>query len=87
MEMLLFTVYDVITDTYSFPFSAKNKTDATRSFRVAANDPKTSIGQNPQDYSLYYLGTYNDENASFTQDKAPELVVRATSILNANGAL
>ena len=41
-----------------------------RAFIYAANDLTTDVGRYPSDFSLYHLGTYDDETAKF--DLMPE---------------
>lgn len=67
----LFTIYDVKADAYLPPFILPKIEMAQRTFGdcIAAEDHQFS--QHPEDYTLFDLGTYNDENAQYELYNAP----------------
>lgn len=73
----LYSVYDLKSQTYSQPFPAKNHADALRGFSVEVNNQKSQINQFPEDFCLYYLGTY-DENFGKLEAVMPTLLGNAT---------
>ncbi|AXH75519.1 MAG: nonstructural protein [Microviridae sp.] len=62
----MFTVYDSKAQAFGNPFFMENKSTAIRAFTFAANDKNSDIGRYPSDFQLYYLGQFNDEDASLT---------------------
>lgn len=58
--MKIYTVYDSKAEFYMFPFPHRNKGEALRAFADAVNDPKTTIGKYPSDYTLFEIGDYNE---------------------------
>lgn len=77
----IFVVHDAKVGAFGTPFYAENISVAIRSFKYAANDHTTEIGKYPTDFSLYHLGTYNDQTATFETQPAPiHLALAATLV-------
>lgn len=76
----VYTIKDAKSNTFANPFYSINHNTAIRSFNQAANDPQTTIHQYPEDFSLYYLGTFNDENADFKAEQTPQFVANPTTV-------
>lgn len=58
MKLYMYSVYDSVAEVFNKPFYEINDASATRAF-------KQSIDDNPNrlDYSLYLVGSYNDNTA------------------------
>lgn len=80
--MGVYTIKDEKALTFLFPFYCQNTTEAVRSFQMSAENPKTSINRWPQEFSLYYLGQFDQTNAKFTMLETPEHVCSAVSVLS-----
>lgn len=74
----LYSVKDERTD-YNAPFQARTDEEAKRNFAAIVNDKNTTVGQFPEDYSLYKVGTFNSENG-YIIGMEPELLIRAKEI-------
>lgn len=59
-------VFDSKGGAHSTPFFSQTLGSATRSFADAANTPDHPLCKNPADYTLFHLGTWDDETAVFT---------------------
>lgn len=66
----VFVVRDVKVGAFATPFYLENISVAMRAFAHAANNKETDCGRYPDDFSLYHLGTYDDETGKF--DLLPE---------------
>lgn len=60
----IFTVYDNKAQAFGNPFLMENKSTAIRAFTFAANDKTNDIGRYPEDFTLFYMGQFNDADAS-----------------------
>lgn len=60
MIIKLFAVLDSASGVYDGPVPSNTEGTAMRSFTNMARNPDSPIGQNPSDFSLWYLGDYND---------------------------
>lgn len=60
----LFSVFDAKARVYLAPFVARSAVDAKRQLEAAKADPafmQTPVGQHPEDFELYQVGTFDDE--------------------------
>jgi hypothetical protein len=83
MTMLLnaYTVYDNKALTYNVPFFTSTDGSAVRMFADLANDTNTQIGRHPSDYSLFFIGGYDDSKGALLPESPLRHVADATSLL------
>lgn len=60
MKLLMFAVHDRVVEAFSSPFTAQTEAEAKRMFLTAAQDPDSKLNKNPDDFSLYLLGSFNN---------------------------
>lgn len=63
MRTQVFAVFDSVARVHAQPFCFAEEGQACRAFAAAANDPSTNIGQNPNDYTLFHIGYFDDNTA------------------------
>ncbi len=68
MNVLLFTVYDEKAQVFTTPFFVATVGIATRAFSDAINSPDHQFGKHPQDYTLFKLGTFDDNTAELKSE-------------------
>lgn len=76
MLLRAYSVYDECTETYGVPFFVVNDKTAERAFFMLVNDPQSTVFQSPKDFSLYFIGSYDDSNAEL-RTTTPVLIGRA----------
>lgn len=59
----IFTVFDQAAEAYLTPFFLHSEGMAKRSFKDAIGDQSHQFGMNPEDYTLFHIGEYDDETA------------------------
>lgn len=79
-QLKMFAVYDSITQSFAVPFCAVNSGDATRILAAGVNDPQTNLHHSTEDYSLFYLGHYDQDSGVMYPLKAPERVISAIEV-------
>jgi hypothetical protein len=57
----VFAIYDQAAKAYMSPFSFQSPGQAIRAFTDLANDQNTNVGKHPEDYSLFQIGSFDDE--------------------------
>lgn len=62
MKTLMFSVFDSKAGNFTPPFFSPTKGMAIRMFTDVANDVGTMICKHPEDFSLIYVGVFDDEN-------------------------
>jgi len=60
----IYTVYDSKAEAYLPPFYAPTDGSALRSFETAANTPDHEFNKYSADYTLFHLGTFDDQTAT-----------------------
>lgn len=73
MESKIFTVYDQKAGAYLPPFFLPTAGMAIRAFEECINSPDHQFGKYPHDYTLYQLGSFDDNSATFITDNSVSL--------------
>jgi len=77
MKLKAFAVYDVKTGAYMRPFFSPARGMAVREFGDIAIDKSHPIGKHPEDYSLFEIGSFDDQNGMLVCHTANERVAHA----------
>lgn len=78
MKIEILAIRDAKLNTFMTPFTAVHLGQALRSWEELVNDPKTTIAKYPNDFCLYRLGHFDDENGALTSLPVPEMIASAT---------
>jgi len=62
MLLGVFAIYDSGISTWMPPIYARNKGEMLRQFMDACNDASSRLAKHPSDYTLFELGTFNDDS-------------------------
>lgn len=81
LTIKMFTVRDVKLEAYMQPFFMQSKGVAIRAFTETANDKNSAIGKNPDDFTLFELGTFNQSQGIFEIHITPIPVVCANELV------
>lgn len=76
----LFVIYDAKAKFYNKPFNLPNEATALRTFTDLTNDPNTDICKHPEDFTLFEIGSYDDEHAKLTPLTIPNPICSALSV-------
>jgi len=80
MEKKIFAIRDSKSESYNQPFFNHTHGEAERNFAQLASDPKSTVNQFPEDFDLFYLGTYNDQTGEISPLQTPQHVVKALTL-------
>lgn len=80
MNVKIFAVYDVKAEAFMLPQYYHTGGVAERAFTQAVNTPETQFNANPEDFTLFELGTFDDKDATFNIYAAPISVVKAITV-------
>ena len=75
----LFSIYDSKAQAFNDPVYVPNQALAERAFKLAANDPQSFIGQSPTDYTLFYLGEWDDATCQHALCDTPQAIGLAST--------
>lgn len=77
----IYSVFDKKAQVFCSPFVSINDQTAMRDFAFAANNPESDINRYSIDYSLYYLGAFDDESGYISTDGMRRHLVDAYSLV------
>lgn len=75
--MKMFTIRDVKAEGYNTPFFQATYGLAERAFKEACTDPQSIISKNKEDFSLYYLGEFDQNSGLLTLETVPKHICDA----------
>lgn len=83
MEHIIAAILDQATDTYGRPFVARTDAEAVRTIKMEVNrsEPGNMLNTHAQDYSLFKVGTWDDDTGIIT-GFPPEKIVNCAALLN-----
>lgn len=64
---------------YSYPIPLPNDRDAKGWFQDRMKESRV-MRENPQDFNLYYLGTFDTESGTFVQHPQKDIVIIAKGV-------
>ena len=65
MKLQVFTIFDSAANVYDPPLCFRADGEALRFWKSVVLNAETKIGKNPEDYSFYKIGVYDDNSAEF----------------------
>ena len=77
MKVNLYSIYDTVAQVFNKPFTAHNDADAISSFVEASNN---NANAHKDDYCLYAVGDWDDNNGTITPQKAPTKIYSGLDI-------
>lgn len=80
MILQVLAVYDAKARAFAKPFFVTHVDVGIRAFRDHATTPGNEMFNNQEDFTLFSLGTFNDENAMFVTRQLPEQVAFAANV-------
>jgi len=70
----MYSIFDSKAEIYKTPFEQVNNAEAMRTFHDLVNDKNTIISKHPEDYDLYNIGTWDNENGKLETTKVMYLI-------------
>lgn len=74
MKLNAYTIFDVASGTYMRPFFTGADGEAKRGFKDIASDAEHAVGQHPEDYTLYRVGSWNDVTGKLEGEELEKLM-------------
>lgn len=70
MKQKAFTIFDSKVGAYMQPFFMVSTGAAIRTWGDTVNDPKTQFSKHPGDFTLFEIGSYDEETGTFENYQA-----------------
>jgi len=75
MKHGLYSVRDAATETYNNIFVAPTNGAAIRQFGDLAQDEQTNVSRHPDDFILYRVGSWDDDNGTIEPEELIKLAI------------
>lgn len=79
MELRIYSIRDAKGEVFNPPFYKKTHGEAERDFMTLVNDEKSTVWKYPDDFDLYYLGTYDDVTGRLESLPTPQHITKAVT--------
>lgn len=79
MKLYAFSIRDSRGEVYNTPFFARAMGEAERNFEQLCNDEKSTVHAYPEDFSLYFIGEFDDQTGLMIPLKEPQHIVKAVN--------
>lgn len=70
--MFVFAIYDSKVETYQKPFFMLSKGQALRAWIDLINDQQSEVSKHPEDFTLFLLGSYDENTGKFENEATPQ---------------
>lgn len=84
MKRNIYCVYDSQVKSYMTPMFMENDGAAVRALQNAVNSQDNDIGMYPQHFTLFHLGTFDNQTAEFDLNTTPRSVMQAHHLMDEN---
>lgn len=81
MKLQMFSIYDFTAQAYGTPFFTVNKASAQRMVSDLVNNPQSYVYNHVDDYALYFLGVFDDQDGNFETSVPPDMICRCSSLV------
>lgn len=79
--MEIFAVYDQKAQAFTTPFFDRTQETAQRAFAALVNNPESDFGRWPEDYTLFHLGSYDNETGVIRGLEPPRGIAAASTLV------
>jgi hypothetical protein len=80
MRMNVYSVFDRASGVYDRPWCAHSDQAACRSFSDVACDADHPVGKHPDDFTLFRVGTWNDEKGELRASSVEKVINGAEAV-------
>lgn len=80
MILLAFAIRDNKAEAFNTPFFAPTRGLAVRSFQEAVNDPASPFAKYPDDFTLFQVGSFDDNTGRLSAEDIPAVVISAIEL-------
>ncbi len=68
MKLNVYSIFDTASGLYSRPYFTQSDAEAVRSFTDVSTDADHPVGKHAEDYTLFRLGTFDDERGQLNDE-------------------
>lgn len=83
MRLNIYCTYDRKAFMYHLPFYALNDAVAVRILSDEVSNPNSSVSRHPNDYVLYFVGAFDDQNGQLWPEQPVRHVIDCNALVQA----
>jgi len=80
MQLKMYSIRDAKAEIFGAPFYKSTHGQAERDFKSLVNDKKSQVWVYPEDFDLYFIGTYDDSTGKVIPKDTPEHLLKAVQL-------
>jgi hypothetical protein len=80
--MKVFSIYDSKAEAYLPPFMFQQTGEAIRAFTDAVNDEKSNFCKHAEDYTLFQISEWNEQDGCYMQEQSKKSLGNALEYKN-----
>jgi len=84
MNVGIYAIYDSKAEAFLQPFFSQTTGTAIRAFKQAANTPENNFYEYAEDYTMFHLGDFDDQDGTITAYDAPVSISKALVLRDDN---
>lgn len=81
MQLKIYSIRDSKGSVYNQPFFKRTHGEAERDFTELTKDEKSFVNKYPDDYDLYYVGDFDDQEGIITSLQTPQHIIKAVNCI------
>lgn len=81
MKVKVFAIYDSKATAYLQPFFMRSAGEAIRAFENTAIDPNSMFNKNPEDYSLFQIGEFDESEGTLIDEETKVHLANAHHVI------
>lgn len=86
MKLSVYTIFDCKSEVYNSPVFYRTDAEAIRNLSLMVNSTDNAIGLNPEDFTLFKIGSFSQENGVLQLLDAPKVsIVSAIDLKRGDG--
>jgi hypothetical protein len=82
MQQRMYSIRDAKGEIFHAPFYKKTHGEAERDFTSLVNDQQSMPGKFPDDFDLYFVGTWDDTSGKVQTLDTPQHILKAVNVQN-----
>lgn len=84
MQLKMYSIRDSKAEAFNPPFYKNTHGEAERDFTTLVRDEKSQVHQYPEDYDLYYVGSWDQITGKIEPLDTPQHIVKAVQVKERN---
>lgn len=81
MKLGVYAIYDKKAVLYKSPYLSHNEDVAIRMFGNAVNGAESELSAYPEDFDLYRLAHFNDEDGTYNNEPSPTIICNGQNVV------